>query len=85
VRLGELAHRVGAQRRQPDPGRHGRQLAEHDPQRVVGHVAECGDRQRRHAVHAAPAQPQHVERALVGPVHVLEHEHRPGIGAQLTQ
>ena len=87
VRLRQLAHGLGAQRREPDPldGAHRGELAEHDPQRVVGLVTEGDDGERGHAVDPAAEQPQHVERALVGPVDVFEHEHGPRLRAQLAQ
>ena len=87
VRLGQRAHRLGGQRGEPDPhdaGGRG-QLAEHDPQRRAGVVAEGRHDERGHGADAAADQPQRVERALVGPVDVLEHEHGAGRGAQLAQ
>jgi hypothetical protein len=87
VRLGQLADGLDAERREPDArdiGR-GRQLAEHDAQRVVGDVAERRDHERRHAAHPAAEQPQDVERAAVGPVHVLDDEDGAGPVAQLLQ
>jgi hypothetical protein len=54
-----------------------RQLADHDPKRVgAGElvVAISRDHKDRHGLHSPREQPQHIERRLVAPVHVLEHE-----------
>ena len=87
VRLGQRADRLGGQRRQLDPldAHGGGQLAEHHAQRPRLVVAEGDERERGHALHPAPEQAQHVERALVGPVDVLEHEHGAGRLAQGVQ
>jgi hypothetical protein len=73
---------------QPGDGSDPRKLAEHDPQRVgAGHllVSVAGDHQRRHLVDAAGEEPHDVERGLVGPVDVLEHEHRRRRRAELGE
>jgi len=54
------------------------EAAQH-PQRVHAVelvVSECGDDQRIHRLHAASDDPEHVEGGGVGPVEVLEHDHR---------
>ncbi len=83
--------RAGGQRRdrprgeapEPDPTDVGaRQHPEDTLQRMVGPdlvVAVGHDEDASQPVDAAPDEPQHVERGLVGPVDVLEHQHR---GAQ---
>ena len=81
VRLGELADGRRRQRRDRDP-RHrprGRQLAQDERQRVRAVelvVAIAGEHERGDRVDLARQQAQHVERRLVGPVQVLEHEDR---------
>ena len=53
------------------------ELAEHDPQRIGDVelvVAVAGDDERGHRLDPAGEQAEDVERRLVGPVHVLEHE-----------
>ena len=81
VRRGELRDGLDRQRREPQPvGRvAARELAERDPQRVGAVelvVAVAGDEQRRDGRDATAEQAEHVERRLVGPVHVLEHDDR---------
>jgi hypothetical protein len=88
VRRGQLGHRRERQRQQPQAvGRPlARQLTQRHAQRVPTVqlvVAVAGDQQRRDARDPPAAQPQHVERRLVGPVHVLEHDDRRP--AQLAQ
>ncbi|CAA9565886.1 MAG: hypothetical protein AVDCRST_MAG49-3046 [uncultured Thermomicrobiales bacterium] len=88
---GEGAHgRLGQRRqRQPAAGRRGGEVAQDDPERVLGPdlVVAVGDDQQR----ADPAQPpaeeaEQVERGLVGPVGVLDHRQRRGQpGAELGQ
>ena len=90
VRRGELRDGLDRQRREPQPvGRvAARELAERDPQRVGAVelvVAVAGDEQRRDGRDAAAEQAQHVERRLVGPVHVLEHDDRRLAAGQLAQ
>ena len=84
VRLGERADGLRGERRQLHPldAGGGGQVAQHDAdgRRLV--VAERDDRERGDAGDAATEQAQDVERALVGPVDVLQHEDRAGRGAQ---
>ena len=90
VGLGELRHRVGRQPRDLeaiDPLRRG-QLAEDDPQplaQVEVVVAIGGDDEGGHRLHLPGQQPQDVEGGLVGPLHVLEHEHGRRAPRELAQ
>src|SRR5204862_7279931 len=62
------------------------ELAEHDPQerRALELVVTVRtEDERRERLQPAAEQPQDVERRLVGPVEVLEHEDRRGAAAQL--
>jgi hypothetical protein len=88
VRLGELRDSVRRERRERHPGERQprRHLAEHDPDRmarVERVVAVAQDDQ--HTIRRDPArqQPEHVERRLVGPVHVLHDQHGRLVPAQL--
>jgi hypothetical protein len=88
VRLGEPRDRHRGEPAEPHPpdGAAGRQLAEHDPERMRAVelvVAVGGHDQGRHRLHPAGEQQQDVQGRLVGPVHVLEHEDRRGPRAQL--
>ena len=47
-------------------------------------VAVAGEHERGNGLDLAREQPQHVERRLVGPVEVLEHEDRRAAPAQLA-
>ena len=76
----ELAHGLDRQRRDRDAldRRRRRQVAEQAAQRMVADrlvVAVGDEHERRRRAHPAADHAQHVERRLVGPVHVLEHEH----------
>jgi hypothetical protein len=90
IRLGELGDRPRGEPgglQPPDPPAP-RQLSEQDPQgmrAVELVVAIADDHQRRHRLHPAGEQPQDVERRLVRPVHVLEHEHGRDPRAQLAR
>ena len=64
-----------------------RQLAEHGPERVGAVelvVAIARDHQSRDRLDPTGEQPQDVERRLVRPVHILEHEHGRCAFAELT-
>jgi hypothetical protein len=64
-----------------------RQLPDHDPKRVraVELVISVGrDHEHRNGLHSAAQQPQHVERRLVAPVHVLEHENGRRLRRQIA-
>ena len=80
VCAGQLRHRFGRQRRRRDAvGDPARQRAEHHAQRVRAVefvVAVGGDHERRQRLDPARQQPDDVERRLVGPVQVLEHDDR---------
>jgi hypothetical protein len=90
VRLGELRDRP---RREPDqlhpPDRPApRQLSEENPERmgaVERVVPVAGHDQGRQRLHPAGQQPQDVQGRLVGPVHVLEDEHRRAPCAELVR
>ncbi len=64
------------------------ELAEHLPQRVqpteLG-VPIAGDQHHRKRPHPTPQQPQHIERRLVCPVHVLQHDDRRRAPRQLPE
>jgi len=47
-------------------------------------VAVAGENEGGNALHLARQQAQHVERRIVGPVEVLEHEHGRAPAGQLT-
>ena len=79
VRLSQRRDRRPRQRQQLEPTYRlaGRELTEHDPERVGGLqrvVTITGDDQRRNRFDPTTDQPQDVERRLVGPVNVLEHD-----------
>ena len=81
MRRGETGDGLLRERRQPKPvdARAGRDLSEHDPQRVPAiepDVPVGRDHERREAVHAPREQPQDVERRLIRRVKILEHQNR---------
>ena len=88
VRLGELCDRRRGEPGQPqaaDRAARG-QLAEDDPQRICELepvVAVTGDRECGDPLDPADEQAKDVERGLVRPVDVLEHEHARGTSVQL--
>ena len=88
-RPGERGHRLGRQRRQRHALRRAAgQLAEDDPQRVgsIELVVAIGrQHQRRQRLDAASEQAHDVERGLVGPVEVLEHDDARRPAAQLAR
>ena len=89
VWFGELRDRRGRKRSELEPrDRLARsQLADHEPKRmrpVQLVVPVGGDDQGRNLLHSAGEQPQHVERGLVRPVHILEHEDGRSPGRQLS-
>ena len=64
------------------------ELAEHDAERMRAVelvVAVARDDQRRHRLDATAKQPQHVERGLVRPVQVLEHEDGRSVRLQFAR
>jgi hypothetical protein len=80
VRGGQLADGLLGERRDREPRHSARrgQLSEHERERVDAVelvVAVAGEDEGGHALDLAGQQAQHVERRLVGPVEVLEHEH----------
>ncbi len=80
VRLRQLADGIDreAWHGEPDDTGRRRELAEHDPQRMVARdlVVPVGrDHERPRAVDAPAEHAQGVEGGAVRPVHVLEHEH----------
>ena len=88
---GQRPDRTGRQRRQPhapDPALGG-QVAQHDAQRMVLAqlvVPERGQHQHPHPGHPPPQQAEQVDRGLVGPVQVLQHDHgEPVLAVQLGQ
>ena len=84
----ELGDRRGAQRPQVDAADHGRrQLAERAAQAVAGRVGPERDHQRSGGrADPAPEECEQVERALVGPVQVLDHQHpRRALGDLVEQ
>jgi hypothetical protein len=88
VWFGELRDRGGRKRSELEPRDRlaRRQLADHEPKRmrpVELVVPVGGDDQGRNPLHSAGEQPQHVERGLVRPVHILEHEDGRSPGRQL--
>ena len=89
VQTRERGDRPRRQRREREPGqRRLRQLAERDAQRVVALelVVAVGDRdERRHRRDPACEQAEQVERRLVGPVQVLEHDDRWRAPPQLVE
>jgi hypothetical protein len=65
-----------------------RQLAEHDPQRmrvIELIIAIAAEQQRLNSLHATRNEPDNVERRLVGPVQILEDQHRRRRRPKLTQ
>jgi hypothetical protein len=84
----ELGDGLGRERRQAKPvdARRGRELAEHDTELAGGLdlvVAVGRDQRRGHRLHAPAEQAHEVERRLVRPVQVLEHEDRRRLAAEL--
>ena len=78
VRRGQPRHGRRRQRPDRDPVRRTK-VAEHDAQRVIALqlvVAIGRDHQRRHRRHAAAEQLHQIERRLVGPVQILQHDDR---------
>ena len=89
VRLGQLADRPLRERRDDDPRDRSRraQLPEHQCERVRAVelvVAVAGQDERGHGLDLACQQAHHVERRLVGPVEVLEHENGGASAGQLA-
>ena len=78
-RLRQLADRGLRQRCELQPASAAAELAEHDPQ-LLGAlelvISVAREHQRRHRGGRARQQHEHIERRLVGPVDILEHEHR---------
>ena len=79
--LGQMRNRVFRKRRQPDPADRPRrrQVTEHCSQGVLAVqliVAERPDDEHADRLDAAGEDAQHVERCRVGPVQVLDHDHK---------
>ena len=75
----ELSDRVARQwwEREPIDGGRGREVAEQDLHRVRARqpvVAEGGNHERRHVLDPPGEETQHVERRLVPPMEVLQHQ-----------
>ena len=90
VRRGQLGHRAGRQGHEPHAVGDvaAQEIAERDAQRVRRLelvVAVARDQQRRHARDPPRQQAQHVERRLVGPVRVLEHDDRRVAPGELAE
>ena len=88
VGTGQLADGPLGERRDREPrDPRGGQLAEHQREGVTAVelvVAVAGEDERGDALHLARQEAQHVERRLVGPVEVLEHEDARARPAQLA-
>ena len=88
VRLGKQDDGLRRERAQADAVHRStrRELSEHHPKRMATVelvVSIGGEDERRNSLDLPGEQPQHVERRLVGPVHVFEDEHG-GLPLQLT-
>jgi hypothetical protein len=82
------ADRLERQRlqREPPHPRLSAQVAEHGSQRIVRGepvIAVGHDRQRVHGLGAPPQHHEHVERRLIGPVDVLQHDDRRALLLEL--
>ncbi len=69
------------------PHSRAREVSEHEPQlhgTVKLIVAEARQHQPSGLACAAPQQPEHIERGLVSPMHVFEHDDRRSPSAQLA-
>jgi hypothetical protein len=86
----EAPDRAARKRRERDARDRGlgRELADHLLERMVDAdlvVPVGADHERGHPADAPGEQGEHVERRLVGPVQILEHEHGRGVAAELAE
>jgi hypothetical protein len=78
VRLGERENRRRRERRELEPCRAPDRLSQYEAQLLVAVelvVAVAGEHEHRNRREARGEQRDHVERRLIGPVHVLEDQH----------